>query len=928
MSLFTRLASLKRNFFQRKRAESDLDAELRSYADLLTDENRANGLTPAEARRKAQIDFGGIEQVKENVREARAGHHIEMFFRDLRLAFRNVRKYPGFTLIVVLSLALGIGANAAIFSLSDAILFRPLPVPNANQIIVIDTAASKLTRYGGSSWLDYLDIVARSKSFSSLCVYQNLSTGMNTSASAPGSKPQNVSGLLVSANYFSTFQVAPVAGRDFLPEEGITPEQYPVAIISYSLWDRVFAKDPAISGKQVKLNGHSFTIVGVAPKFFTGADIFYRPDIYVPAAMAAQVSGDGADTLKQRSYRAFDIHGRLNPGVTLAQAQAELNSVMSSLEREHPDSNKDNVAILRSEMGKRMELGMTAVPALLGGLVILVLLMACANVASLLMARATSRIKETSTQIALGASRGALIRQRLTESAVLALFGGIAGTALAYACIIGFRSLVPVIGSTDGPDFRLDVRTMACIAVASTAAVLLSGLAPAFMAVKDAWSAVMTTRSSASASRSFSAIARRVLIGGQIALSVVLLMVGGLFLKSFSRAHNVDLGFNPDRLLLVTIDPMLQGYSNEQASRFHRQLVQRVQSLPGVASATVATSVPFIGGGSWDITIDGYTAPDGEKFLDITNSQVDPSYFSTMQIRILFGRSFSPADRRDAPGVAIVNETMASRYLAVPGDLGKALGRIIRLRDGKPIQIVGVVKDSSYGGQIGAPPPPVYYFPYDQQGGPRATLIVRMSPIGVAAHARANEASSHSNAAENPTAPSIAPDSEAALVVPEIRAAMSVLDSEISPVTVDVMTDAISRQGLFLPRIVALLGGAFGLVAMVLATVGLYGVVSFMVGRRTQEIGIRMTLGAQRGDVLRMVLANGLILAASGLVVGLAIALIAAPAVRGMLVGVSPYDPATFIAISAALLGATALASYIPAARATRVDPILALRHD
>ncbi|HUE43530.1 MAG TPA: ABC transporter permease [Candidatus Sulfotelmatobacter sp.] len=910
MSLFTRLASLKRNLFRRQRTEADLDAELRSYADLLSDENRAQGLAPDKARRKAQIDFGGIEQVKEQVRDVRVGHYIEMFFRDLRFAFRNVRKYPSFTTIVVLSLALGIGANAAIFSLSDAILFRPIPVPRADNVITVDTAASKLTRYGGSSWLDYLDMVARAKSFSSLCVYQGLSTGMNASTTAPGSKPQNVAGLLVSANYFSTFEIAPVAGRDFLPEEGITPEKYPVVIISYTLWDRVFAKDPAISGKGINLNGHTFTIVGVAPKTFTGADIFYRPDIYVPAAMAAQVTGDGADTLKQRSYRAFEMRGRLNPGVTLAQAQGELNSIMSGLEREHPDSNRDNVAILRTEMGRRMELGMTAVPSLLGGLVVLVLLMACANVASLFMARATSRIKETSTQIALGASRGALVRQLLTESAVLALFGGLAGTALAYICIAGFRSLVPVLGPAEGPDFRLDSRTMICVGVACVVAVLLSGLAPAFMAVKDAWSAVMTTRASASASRSFSSVARRILIGGQIALSVVLLMVGGLFLKSFSRAHSVDLGFNSDRLLLVTIDPLLQGYTNEQAARFHEQLVRRVQSLPGVAFAAVATNVPFVSGASWDISIDGYTAPDGEKFLDITNSAVDPSYFSTMQIPILFGRAFAPTDKRNAPGVAIVNETLASRYITAPGDLSKALGRIMRLRDGKPIQIVGVAKDSSYGGQIGAPPPAVFYLPYDQQGGPRATLVVRMSGN------------------ENSSATSVAPDSEASLVVPAIRAAMSELDSEISPVTVDKMTDAISRQGLFLPRIVAFLGGAFGLVAMVLATVGLYGVVSFMVSRRTQEIGIRMTLGAQRGAVLRMVLANGLILASTGLIVGLVIALAAAPTVRSMLVGVSPYDPATFLAISAALLAATAIASYFPAARATRVDPILALRHD
>ena len=437
MSLFTRLTSLKRNLFHRKRADADLDAELRSYADLLADENSANGATPDAARRRAQIEFGGIEQVKENVRDVRAGHYIEMFFRDLRLAFRNIRKYPGFTIVVVLSLALGVGANVAVFSLADALILRPLPVPHASDVIVVDTAASKLTRYGGNSYLDFLDFCARSKSFESLAIAQQMSAGMNTSAAAPGSKPQHVAGLLVSANYISTFEIAPVAGRDFLAEEGKIPDKFPVAIISYSLWNRVFAKDTAIAGKHIKLNGHDFTIVGVLPQAFTSADLFYRPDIYVPAAMAAEVSGDGADTLKQRSYRTFDIHGRFNPGVTLAQAQAELNSIMSALEREHPESNKDNIAIVRTEMGRRLESGLVAVPSLLGGLVVLVLLMACANVASLMMARATARLKDTSTRLALGASRATLVRQFLTESVVLAAFGGIAGTALAYACIAG-----------------------------------------------------------------------------------------------------------------------------------------------------------------------------------------------------------------------------------------------------------------------------------------------------------------------------------------------------------------------------------------------------------------------------------------------------------------------------------------------------------
>ncbi len=896
MSQLTRLTSLARNLFQRRRAERELNDEVHSYVQLLADEKIRNGMSAEQARRSSRIEFGGVEQVKERVREARLGHLLESLSRDLRITFRGLRKKPGFTIVVVLSLALGIGANAAIFSLVDAIVFRPIPVPHAGEVVAIDTAASKLTRFGGSSYLDYVDFCARAKSFESLAIAQQMSAGMNASTAAPGSKPENVAGLLVSANFFAALEVQPLLGRGFLPEEGQVPEKYPVAVISYSLWNRVFAKDPDVAGKIIKLNGHSFTIVGVAPESFTGIDLFFRPDIFVPTAMSAQVIADGSETLKQRSYRGFDIRGRLNPGVSVAQAQAEMNVIMSELEKEYPESNKDNVAIVRTEMGRRMEGGNIAVPAILTTLVILVLLMACANVASLLLARATSRLKETSTQLALGATRACLVRQFLAESAVLAVLGGAAGTLLADAAIKGFGALVPFSGSAEGPDFRLDMRVLACVAIASAASVLLFGLAPAFMAVKDAWGSLMTTRGSVSASRSFSSIARRVLIGGQIALSVVLLIVSGLFLKSFTHSQNIDLGFNPNHVLLVTINPLLRGYSNEQASRYHEQLLQRVAILPGVKSATVAGRVPFLSYSSWDLSIDGYTAPDGEKFLDIATNEVDPQYFATMQIPLLYGREFNSNDTAKSPGVAVVNETLARRYITSDSDLSRALGRIIRLRDGAPIQIVGIAKDSSYG-SIGMPPSPVFYLSYLQQGGPNATLHVRT-------------------------------EGDPALVLPAIRAEMATVDAEMTPVSVLKMTDLISRQGLFLPRIVTMLGGAFGFIAMSLAAIGLYGLVSFMVARRTQEIGIRMTLGAQRGEVLRMVLANGLFLAVVGLVVGVGVALLATPLMRATLVGVSPWDPATFVAVCVVLLTATAVASWIPASRATHVDPMVALRHE
>lgn len=417
MALHARLTSLARNLFRKQRAERDLDEELRSYLELLTQEKIKTGMPAEEARRQARIELGGAEQVKEQVREVRAGHLLENLGRDLRFTFRALRKKPGFTAVVTLSLALGVGANAAIFSLVDAIILRPLAVPHPGDVIVIDTAASRLTRFGGSSYQDYLDFCNRASSFQALLITQQVSAGMNPAGIVPDSEPQAVYGSLVSANYFSTLEVQPALGRGFLPEEGQVPDKYPVAVISYSLWSRAFAGDPRVLGKNIKFNGHSFTIIGVAPKSFTGTDLFFRPDFYVPAVMSAQIIAGGADTLTHRDYRSFLIYGRLKPGVKVAQAQAEMNVIMSALERQYPDSNKDTVAIVRKEMNRRVEGDFVFFPVILTALVILVLLMACANVASLILARTTSRLKEISTQLALGATRGRLVRQFLPRAA-------------------------------------------------------------------------------------------------------------------------------------------------------------------------------------------------------------------------------------------------------------------------------------------------------------------------------------------------------------------------------------------------------------------------------------------------------------------------------------------------------------------------------
>jgi|SRR3954454_2898040 predicted permease len=817
---------------------------------------------------------------------------LDALARDLRFTFRALRRNPGFTVTVVLSLALGIGANTAIFSAVDATLLRPLPVPNPRELVTVDVVASHLTQFGSASYLDLTDFRSRSRAFENLAISQGMSAGMTT---GPG-EPQIIYGMLVSGSFLSTLHVQPVLGRDFRPEEDDVPGKYPVAIISSDLWARAFASDKSVIGREIKLNGRGFTIVGVTPKSFTGVTLFFRPDIYVPTMMAQGLTNDGNDMLTHRSYRGFDMIARLKPGVTLAQAQAEMDAIMPDLERTYPDTNKDSAVILRREMDRRFAQGYQ-LPAVLMGLTVLVLLIACANVAGLLMARSTSRMREISTQMAIGASRTTLIRQLLTESALLALLGGLCGVFLGYLCIQGFAAMAPYSPVPGGPQYQLDLRVLTYALIASTFAVFLCGLAPAFSTVKEAMLTLTSNvRASAAESRAFGALPRRLLIVGQIVLSTVLLMAAGLFLKAFLRAEQADLGFNPDHVLLAVVDPSVSGYSANKSRQLQQHLLDATATLPGVQSATLATFVPFVNGASWDIAIDSYTAPGGEKFIDTGTNQIAPDYFKTMQIPLLQGREFTAHDVDGSPLVAIVNEALARKYIVGNASLEGALGHNLQLRDHAHISIVGVVKDHSRF-NIGGPAMPLFYMPFAQMGGSNATLHVRT--VG------------------NPAA-----------IAPAIRDQLRKLDPNVAPLSVVTLRTVVSSQGLFMPRLAAVLAGAFGVLALSLAIVGLYGVVSFMVGRRTQEIGVRIALGAQRSKIMRMVLANGIMLALVGLLLGGFAAYMAAPLMSGLLVDVSPHDPAVFLGIALVLVAATLAASWIPARRATRVNPIDALRSE
>ena len=732
---------------------------------------------------------------------------MESAWRDLRVSLRSFVAKPGFTFLVVLSLGLGISANTVIFSLIDGILLRPAVIPHAGDLVTFDTAASRMTKFGDTSYLDYADYAKQTKNLLGVVVYRRVTVGMNPEIGLSHTRSTVIWGLLVSGNYFSVLEVKPVLGRNFLPEDDQVPGRSPVAIISYNLWQRTFNGDPHLVGTSVRLNGHLYTIIGVAPKSFSGLDLSYRPDIYVPMMMIADIVPIGGNQLlESRHSRSFVVRGRLRPGVTVAQAQAEATAICSNLSREYPETNKDTDFILRRDLDYRIQGNGVVLPAVLMGLVLFVLLIACANVASLLMARATASLGSIATQFAIGATRGRVLRQLMTESTVLASLGGACGIALAYLGIQLAMTLVPYSPAPQGPLFRLDTRVLLCALAASTLTIFLCGLAPAFMATGEAARAALKVRSSAVSSLSFGAIARRTLIGGQVALSVILLIGGGLFLKAFGRLQVFDLGFNPNNVYVVAMNPGLFGYSKDEISQFFKELRNRTAVLPGVKSASLTAIPPFLGLYSQDISIEGYTTPGGDKVVDILTNRVSPDYFDTLQIPFLEGRNFTENDKADTPRVAIVNETFARWFILGKAKLDGAVGHIFRRRDNVPIQIVGVVKDSLYGvtTPLGSPPAPVFYTPVLQYSDSYMSIQVRT-------------------------------EGDLAGLGSAIQQQIHDLDPEIAPIYSLPLSTVVSERALFMPRVTATLSGVFAIIALTLAIIGLYGVVSYTVEIRTRR---------------------------------------------------------------------------------------------
>ncbi len=822
-----------------------------------------------------------------------------LIWKDVRYAARVLAKNPGFSLVIVLSLALGIGANTAIFSVVNAYLLRPMPVEQPDRLVAVYLTSPK---WGSDTAnFSYPDLLDYRKADTGLAELMG-STGIALSMT-DGEKPELIWGEIVTGNYFSGLAIRPVLGRGFLPEEDRAPGEKPVCVMSYNFWRQRFQGDPNIAGKTIKINGHPFTVVGVAPRGFIGTTLLkFVPDVWVPVMMHQTIAPNEGNYLEGRGYRWVDLRARLKPGVTQEQAVATMNVVARRLASEYPQTNKDlrvnlipgGTRVLPWAVANHI---VSATTAILFGVVALVLLIACTNVANLMLARAGSRSREMAIRVAVGASRIRLIRQLLTESVLLSLAGGTVGIVLASLFSDLLKGLYPTLDfQTADLEYEMhpDPRVFLFCFLLSLVTAVLFGLIPALRASKVDQAAVMKGASARPLARLRGLSQGNALVMTQVALSCVLLITGGLFLRSMQFSRNVNLGFDRTGVQMFSVDLGLQGYNEPRGRLFQKEIVQRLKSAPGVEAVSLAFPLPLDAyGETAGIRVEGYVPRSDNEDTYAGLIRVGARYFETMGTRVVAGRAIDERDTESSRRVAVINETMARRYWQTPE---KALGRRVATGKDEPwIEVAGVAKDGKYF-LLGESPMPYLFLPLAQNYTGRVTVLLRSR--------------------ENPEA-----------LVSAIRRAVKGLDAGLPIFGVRTMPQFLNRI-LAIYKTSASLVVTFALTALVLAAVGIYGVLYFAVARRTREIGIRMALGASRGDVLRLVLARSMAFAGAGLVLGIAGARAASGLTGTILAGVSPTDPLTFAAI-ALLFGLVALAaSAIPARRASRVDPMEAVRYE
>jgi predicted permease len=829
----------------------------------------------------------------------------ETLLKDVRYALRWMRRSPGFSAVAILSLGLGVGVNTAMFSLVDSLLFRPLPVTSPDTLVDVFTTGGDGDEYATNSYQDFLDLKAQNTVFSDMMGY----SPMMAPLSLGGDRSRISLGQVVTANHFAMLGVQPFIGRLLVPSDD-DPGASRVVVISHRMWQREFGSDPAIAGKTLTLRGLPYTVAGVAPEWFTGVVPLLTPELWLPIQYVEEVepagindsvpSPIGRTRLERRGFRWMFVKGRLKPGVTAEQAHANVALIGGQLEAANVQTNKDrkmsavpteDVRLLVPQAGGILSVGAAGLMAVVG----LVLLIACANVAGMLLARASARRREISVRLAIGASRGRLIQQLLVEGAILGTLGAIAAVALAAALVQGLQGIQLPLPVDVAFDLRIDARVLTFSVLIAALTGVLAGLLPALKASNP--SLVADLRGEAPAGR----FGRRrfalrdALVVSQVALTAVLLVVAGLLLRSLGASQRADVGFDPRGIATISTDTDMVRYNAERSEVFWREALARVRALPGVQAAGFASpSLPFAFNFSTsEMRVDSRSYSEGQRGEIIENNMISPTYLETLGVPIIEGRGFAETDVAGGPAVAVVNQTMARTFWPNESALGHTV-QIVNGTQSRTYRIVGVNRDHKHHGVLERPYPFVY-FADTQRPNPSYKFIVART------------------------------SGRADALLADMRRELLAMESGLVFMGNSTMEQNLGTS-LMPARVGAMLAAAFGGLGTLLAAIGLYGVIAFSVARRTREIGVRMAIGANPGTVLSMVMRQGFSIVGIGLAAGCLLAAGAALALRGLLYGITPFDPIAWGLALSAMIAAAGVANFVPARRAMRIDPLTALR--
>jgi macrolide transport system ATP-binding/permease protein len=885
-----------KSIFRRRRADQELDEELQFHLEHKIEEAIAEGLTPDEAKYRALRAMNGLDQRKEEARDARRVSWLTDFFDDVRYAIRSLRRTPGLAAVVVITIALGIGMTATPFSMLDALIFRPYPVPHPGDVVTL-VSTSRDNSFDLFSQREYADIRDHLKSYGGVIANTALATvGFSAETAA---MPRAKGAMLVSGNFFRVLDVEPRLGRGFRDDEDVVPGRDAVVVLGPGFWKNEFGGDPSAVGRTILLNGKTFTVIGVAPEQFTGLYIFDRPDFYVPLAMApAFPTNPQKNFFIDRDDRELSVKGRLKPGTSLAQARNELAALGKDFERAYPKTNRERGATVRTmfEMRTRDNDANWKFSVIFTILAVAVLLVACTNAAGLLLSRARTRTREIAVRLAIGAGRFRLVRLLLTESLVLAFLGGLGGIGIGYLGIAALKRFsIPAELPVKIP-FQMDTRVLLASLGFSVLSALFCGLAPALQSTRlDLVNGLKAADVDQPGRKRL--WGRNALVVAQIAMSLMLLAASFLMFRGFRNSLRDGVGFAQeaqDHLMMVRFDPRLVQYDAARTERFYKLLVERVRERLGVQSAAL-TQNPPLGLEDFDriaFVPEGFQMPRGRESFASSMDTVDEGYFETMGVPIQRGRGFRASDTADAPRVAVVNARFASHYWPNVDPVGKRLW--LDRRSGAPVEIVGVAETIKYGEGPGGRED-FLYLPLAQRPVPRLVLLVRSA-------------------------------GDPLQVLPPVKDVVRALDPNMPMLQVMPYEELFRYATVVGPGVAIKLVGTLGAVALLLAIAGLYGLVAYNVSRRTREIGIRMAIGARPADVFRLIMSKGLVMVGIGTVLGLAMGIALERLMNSMLFDAGGIDVVVYLVVVPLMLAVTMLAAYVPARKASRIAPTQALR--